>query len=222
MVSTRMDGRIDNLERTIEEVQRRQQVAGERLVGIENSLHRVTNERLAGMEEVLNRIFEHMGGKADGDQRNRGGTHTDQEETVNGGGRNDGEEVNDGNKHRKLELPLFEGEDPLGWIFRVERYFSINGVGEDEKLDAAVVSLEGKVLSWFQWMEARNPIRTWKDFKVEVTERFYCKQMGDEYEQLMALKQEGSVQEYREQFEAMTAPLENAPEEVLGELSCTG
>lgn len=31
----------------------------------------------------------------------------------------------------------------------------------------------------------------------------------------MALKQVGPVQEYREQFEAMSAPLENALEEVL-------
>ena len=55
-------------------------------------------------------------------------------------------------------------------------------------------------------MEARNPICTWPEFKEEVTDRFHCQQMGGEYEQLMALKQEGTVQEFREQFEAMSAP----------------
>lgn len=50
-------------------------------------------------------------------------------------------------------------------------------MSEPEKLDVMVVSLEGKAFSWFQWMEVRNPVRTWKEFKV-VTERFHCHQMG--------------------------------------------
>lgn len=58
-------------------------------------------------------------------------------------------------------------------------------------------------------------MRTWTEFKTEVTERFHCKQAGDEYEQLMALRQEGTVSEYRERFEALSAPLENATEEML-------
>lgn len=53
-----------------------------------------------------------------------------------------------GKKFRELQLPVFEGEDPLGWIYRVERYFAVNEISEAERLQAAGVSLEGKTLNW--------------------------------------------------------------------------
>uniref|UniRef100_A0A0V0ITS5 Putative ovule protein n=2 Tax=Solanum chacoense TaxID=4108 RepID=A0A0V0ITS5_SOLCH len=55
---------------------------------------------------------------------------------------------NMGKKFRELQLPVFEGEDPLGWIYRVERYFAVNEISEAERLQAASVSLEGKTLNW--------------------------------------------------------------------------
>jgi len=53
----------------------------------------------------------------------------------------------------RLEMPFFEGEDPDGWIFRAERYFSVNDLSEGEKLETAALCLEGAALSWFQWEE---------------------------------------------------------------------
>ncbi|KAG5598550.1 hypothetical protein H5410_029920 [Solanum commersonii] len=55
----------------------------------------------------------------------------------------------DGKKFRKLQLPVFEGDDPLGWIFRVERYFAVNEISEAERLQAEGVCLEEKALSWY-------------------------------------------------------------------------
>ena len=37
-------------------------------------------------------------------------------------------------KGRHLEMSIFEGEDPDGWIFRAERYFTINQLTKLEKL----------------------------------------------------------------------------------------
>ncbi|RDX80407.1 Retrovirus-related Pol polyprotein, partial [Mucuna pruriens] len=51
---------------------------------------------------------------------------------------------------RRLEVPYFTGEDPNGWIHRVERYFDINHILEEEKVLAASICLEGKALNWFQ------------------------------------------------------------------------
>ena len=205
MVNTRMEGRVDGLERAMEEVQRWQKVEGERLNRMETTLQRVTDERLAGIERTLNRLLDRLERRRsptpEGEGR-RNGDHQGGDDESQGEGEGGGQP--EGAKHRKLELPIFEGEDPLGWIFRVERYFTVNGVTEAERLDAAVVSLEGKALAWFQWMEARTPVRSWQEFKTEVTERFHCKQIGDEYEQLMALRQLGTVDEFREQFEAMS------------------
>lgn len=62
------------------------------------------------------------------------------------------------NKYRRLKIPIFFGEEPIEWLFWVERYFMVNAVPEEEKLEVIAVHLEGKTLNWFQWMVTRNPI----------------------------------------------------------------
>lgn len=49
---------------------------------------------------------------------------------------------------KKLELPLFNGENLDGWIFLVERYFEINYLFSEEKFQVVVVCLEGEALMW--------------------------------------------------------------------------
>ena len=46
-------------------------------------------------------------------------------------------------------MPIFNGENLDDWIFRVERYFSINRLTEVEKIVAVGVSVNGDALSWF-------------------------------------------------------------------------
>ena len=99
---------------------------------------------------------------------------------------------------RKLKMPVFKGEDAHGWMYRVERYFAVNGLTEDEKLAAAALCLEGKALAWYQWCEQRDPMRTWEDFKIQILDRFRPLQDGDYREQFFALMQTGTVGEYHE------------------------
>ncbi|GJT11038.1 ankyrin repeat-containing protein [Tanacetum coccineum] len=51
---------------------------------------------------------------------------------------------------RKLKMPVFEGEDAYGWIYRVERYFEIQGLPQQEQLRAAALCMEGEALSWYR------------------------------------------------------------------------
>lgn len=53
------------------------------------------------------------------------------------------------------------------------------------------------------------------EFKRQVLNRFHHSQAGDAYEMVMALKQTGTVAEYRERFETMSAPLSDASDEML-------
>lgn len=50
-------------------------------------------------------------------------------------------------RSRRVEMPTFNGENPDGWTFRAERYFAMNGLTENEKLDVAVVSLNEEALA---------------------------------------------------------------------------
>lgn len=60
-------------------------------------------------------------------------------------------------------------------------------------------------------------MKTWSEFKRQVLNRFQHSQAGDAYEVLMALRQTGTVSEYREKFESMSTPLSEASDEMLME-----
>ena len=52
---------------------------------------------------------------------------------------------------RRLEMPSFEGENLDEWIFRAKRYFTINQLSEEEKIELAALCFEAGALAWFQW-----------------------------------------------------------------------
>ena len=51
---------------------------------------------------------------------------------------------------RRLEMPVFDGKNPDGWVLRAERFFNMNRLNEAEKMDAAMINLDGDALAWFQ------------------------------------------------------------------------
>ncbi|XP_074349876.1 uncharacterized protein LOC141689476 [Apium graveolens] len=67
-------------------------------------------------------------------------------------------------RHKKLDLPLFDGNNPDGWNLRAERFFNFYGLSE-EKVEDTVVALEGQALLWFQWEHRRQPIDRWEQLK---------------------------------------------------------
>ena len=70
---------------------------------------------------------------------------------------------------RRLELPIFAGDDAYGWVIRVELYFQINGV--EGKLELALVAKEGEALIWYEWWETQVPCPTWHEFKEDLVKR---------------------------------------------------
>ena len=45
---------------------------------------------------------------------------------------------------RRLALPIFAGDNAYRWVIKVEMYFQINGVEDDEKLELSLVAKEGE------------------------------------------------------------------------------
>lgn len=114
--------------------------------------------------------------------------------------------------NQKLEMPIFEGWNLEGRIFWVERYFTFHQLGDAEKLEAAAVSMEGEALNWFQWADGRRPIRRWPELKTLMLERFGLTQKGSTCEKFLTIRQEGTVRDYRRQFEALSSPLTDLSE----------
>lgn len=89
---------------------------------------------------------------------------------------------------KRLEMPIFDGENPKGWLFRSERYFSVNMVWEPEKLEAVVVCVDEGALTWYQWAEGRQPFKRRSELKMLLVERFGSSQASSPTEQLFALQ----------------------------------
>nr|GEV07321.1 ankyrin repeat-containing protein [Tanacetum cinerariifolium] len=122
-----------------------------------------------------------------------------------------------GFKHRmrNLKMPVFEGEDAYGWIYRVERYFEIQGVLQQEQLRAAALCMEGEALSWYRWSEGRAPFPSWDGFKRRLLIRFQQSKEGNLYEQFLAITQEGSARAYVALFEKLACQLVGVLETVM-------
>ena len=52
---------------------------------------------------------------------------------------------------KRVELPSFYGDNPDDWLSQAERYFSFYHMNDTERVDAAVMNLEGRALLWWQW-----------------------------------------------------------------------
>ncbi len=49
----------------------------------------------------------------------------------------------------KLEIPLFMGDNVLGWIFQIENFFAYHQTPADQKLEIAAFYMAGPALMWF-------------------------------------------------------------------------
>lgn len=125
-------------------------------------------------------------------------------------------------RFRKLDLPVFEGVDPDRWILRAERYFSFYRLSEEEQLEAAVVSLDGDALLWYQWEHGRRPIRRWEELKGMLLHQFRPTAACSLHEQWLNHSQTGDVVEYRRKFIELMAPLLGVPEEIAKGQYITG
>lgn len=117
-------------------------------------------------------------------------------------------------KVKKLDLPIFDGNNPDGWILRAERYFHFYRLGEEETMEAAVVSLDGDALLWYQFEHGRRPIRNWAELKGMLLRQFRSSSTGSLQEQWLHHQQTGGVAEYRRRFIELIAPLTGVPEDI--------
>jgi len=51
------------------------------------------------------------------------------------------------NHRMKLDVPRFDGTDPLGWIFKINQFFEYHDTPEYERLTIASFYMEGRALS---------------------------------------------------------------------------
>ena len=134
-----MDARVEFLERGYEGmINTREDVT---------SLKRFFEDERIKQAELKEQLAELMVTVWNSLSTNHGSGNRDHAEHQNHDYRDRDQEV----KWRKLEIPIFDGEDAFGWTNKVECYFKIKGMEEEDRIQAAMVAMEGKALTWYQW-----------------------------------------------------------------------
>jgi len=118
----------------------------------------------------------------------------------------------------KLELPRFDGSDPLGWIFKIKQFFEFHNIPEDQRLRLASFYMEGEALTWYQWMHSNNQLLSWPMFLHALELRFAPSHYDDPKGALFKLCQTTSVKDYQTAFENLANRITGLPSEFY--LSC--
>lgn len=116
---------------------------------------------------------------------------------------------------KKVVLPAFEGEDPLGWVARAEKFFEVQGVKSTEKLHLAFISMEGNAVHWYQFWRQKAKKASWEEFTAALLRRFGGDDRGTVYERLAAVRQSGNVGDFVQEFELLVAQAPQTPEDQL-------
>ncbi|XP_020104448.1 uncharacterized protein LOC109721311 [Ananas comosus] len=107
----------------------------------------------------------------------------------------------------RLEFPHFNGDNPQNWVRRCEKYFEIYGIKEHQKLEVATMHMEPKVDTWFHGYIAEKGVVSWEIFAQDVCKRFDSNGLRDVVEEFNKLTQQGTVEDYQEQFEYLRSRL---------------
>ncbi|KAF2295759.1 hypothetical protein GH714_033880 [Hevea brasiliensis] len=58
---------------------------------------------------------------------------------------------------KKIELPNFDGNDPINWLARADQYFLAHQTTANLKVQLTMICMEGPALHWFRRLTHRNP-----------------------------------------------------------------
>ncbi|KAG2701180.1 hypothetical protein I3760_06G032300 [Carya illinoinensis] len=118
----------------------------------------------------------------------------------------------------RVDFPSFHGEDPNGWIYKVNHFFSFHNTLPQHKVRLASFHMEGQALVWFQNMEEMGAFPDWDSFTRALSMRFGPSVYDDPMASLAKLHQTGSVEDYKTRFENLSNRLKGLPKSV--QLSC--
>lgn len=103
----------------------------------------------------------------------------------------------------KIIFPSFSGGDPHGWVFKAEKYFRYHNVADEDKVDIAVMHLEGEALDLYPCED--QSIAYWEDLDRVLNKIFGPTEFQNPDDYFCSIKQTGSVQEYRHEFAKTSA-----------------
>ena len=124
--------------------------------------------------------------------------------------------------NRRVELPVFDGDDVNEWLVRIERYFRVAQIATNDKVEYAAMALTGKALTWFEWWEDQTQFHSWTRFRQDLLKRFLPGAAGHPLGPLLSVKQNNTAIQYREEFELAARSHRNLGQEILSGIFWNG
>jgi hypothetical protein len=117
-----------------------------------------------------------------------------------------------------LEFPRLNGEDPETWCCRAEQFFEMYCTPDNQHFSISAFHMDGKALVWLQELKASYEVSSWTDFVQAIQIRFGRGPYDDPMETLSKLKHEGSLEDYKNQFDILALKVHHLPDK--HKLSC--
>nr|GEZ09685.1 putative reverse transcriptase domain-containing protein [Tanacetum cinerariifolium] len=89
----------------------------------------------------------------------------------------------------KLNLPAFDGTNPLDWLFQADQYFSFYNNTPPQRLAMVAFYLSGDALCWHKYLYNNNLLTTWEAFTRALETRFGPSSYDNYQAALFKLKQ---------------------------------
>ncbi|WVY99731.1 hypothetical protein V8G54_025801 [Vigna mungo] len=158
------------------------------------------------IHQDLQEVMHILGGR----NRDHKGASDESQSSVNGDRRGRREEENEGRETEQRDRV-----DLLNWINRAERFFELQGVAEEEKVNITYVSMGGSADYWYRFWREKARDRTWEGLKCAMIGRFGERSRGTIFERLAANCQTGTVEEYINDFEILVGQTKGVMDEQL-------
>ena len=127
----------------------------------------------------------------------------------NHGGSNGGSNGHQYGRLTKVEFPRFDGEDVNGWLYRVNQFFVMDHVDDDEqRIRLVSMHVFDRALNWHkQFMKRHGEVATWDVYEKQIKKRFDSV-FEDALMELKNLRQTTSIQVYQDSFESLLNKVE--------------
>jgi hypothetical protein len=119
------------------------------------------------------------------------------------------------NDFPKIDMRKFDGKDPITGILHMENFFDLHDGPHTQKVRIASLYLEPNKFVWYRWICCRKSLVTWIIFVKEIIGHYEYKKRNTFFNQLINLKQKGSVVEHIKNFQRLNIKVTNILDEHL-------
>ncbi|XP_027170262.1 uncharacterized protein LOC113770100 [Coffea eugenioides] len=190
----------EGMEQAIRSMEFRQDATEKLLKGIDQKYEGMMNMMAQLMSKVNDRGKEQEGSSSSKEVTQSEGSKLGPQREVSGR-----REFRNVHKLPKMDLPVFDGDNPREWIRKANKYFKIHGVEDDMKSEVAELYFRDRADIWFHGVFHGREVIPWEELTTALCVRFGEGKPEEAIEEFNKLTQAGSVADYLEKFEMLKA-----------------